>query len=80
MLVVTDRQVHAEFAALTGARIEVVRYDRAGKWYFEGPNGRRRVPVREAAARAVHGRVYFGRSGGRQFDHLVRVKQNVGGS
>lgn len=70
-----DRTVHA----LMLDRSEIVRYDRAGKWYHEhidkwmGTTGRKNITVREAAELAVGERAYVftGRPGGGTFDRLV---------
>lgn len=52
---------------------EIVRYDRAGKWYLEGPLKRRlHLVVAEAAALAASGTWYSDRSGGQAFDAKVR--------
>lgn len=81
-----DRTVHA-----FGDSGEVVRYERAGKWYFEVPSAvtlgaphRESLTISQAAARAVwlwyhdNGSVNFGRSGGRLFDRRVREVLNSG--
>lgn len=74
-----DRQVHAVLDDE-----QIVRYDRAGKWFieFSPPRMRpaRHVTVREAARRAVEmkeegGTIFFGRSGGGSFDRAVRSEQ-----
>lgn len=73
----TDRQVHA---AIPGV-MEVVRYDRAGKWYVEPltPGLRRwAVTVGEAAEYASTANTagswehYEGLLGGRQFDRRMK--------
>ena len=68
-----NRTVHA-----AGRGYEVVRYDRAGKWYVEGCDGSRRlVTLDQAVKEAIHiaGRnrsgLFLGRPGGRAFDHRV---------
>lgn len=72
-----DRTVHARWA-----QMEVVRYEKAGKWYLE-PVGsdsilsRQRVDVRTAAEYAVwalynrQGHFYLDQPGGSRFDFLV---------
>lgn len=71
-----DRRVHATYDGM-----DVVRYDRAGKWYLE-PRGypalpRQKVTVAEAARMArwghenARGSIYLGLSGGKTFDALV---------
>ncbi len=74
MATMRDRTVHA---VLEDGR-QVVRYDRAGKWYIE-PLGypdtakRRPVSLQEAVAVAAQtrGTVYYGRPGGGLFDKRV---------
>lgn len=68
-----DRTVHAECEGF-----EVVRYERAGKWYVEPKNPARaatHVGVAEAAERAyacavLGGKVHIGLRGGATFDRL----------
>lgn len=65
----TDRTVHA-----TTPGWEIVRYDRAGRWYAESDVlPRQQITVTEAARRAteVGAEVHLGRPGGRRFDALV---------
>lgn len=69
----SDRRVHA-----TGTYIEVVRYDRAGKWYIEDRHrgGRERVSLALAvqiarSLRKAGGKVHLGLPGGGAFDRLV---------
>lgn len=66
----SDRQIHA---TLRDGR-EVVRYDRAGKWFVEGQHGRRAVSVLEAAQTAIQyaGEIHYGLPGGSRFDSAVR--------
>jgi len=74
----SDRKVHA--FAENGS--EVVRYDRAGKWWVEHPAGSllpaRQVSMREAARIAIEfwyergGSVNFGVPGGSAFDREIR--------
>ena len=71
-----DRRVHAR-----DENVEVVRYNRAGKWYLEvahdrEPKERVGVSVRDAAAEAARiiahgGELYLHLSGGRTFDRIV---------
>lgn len=67
----SDRCVHARLP--NGA--EIVRYDRAGKWYIENPaeQWRRQITINEAARFAgyPHAEVFTGLSGGRLFDAKV---------
>jgi hypothetical protein len=73
-----DRTVHA----VTYKGVEIVRYDRAGKWYIEWPDEVRGVGARmrsqatlsAAAKMAVEygQRIIFGLPGGAAFDAKVR--------
>lgn len=66
-----DRTVHAR----TRLGNEVVRYDRAGKWYVESSSlPRQRLTLAQAVkmALAPGAEVYFGRPGGGRFDAAVR--------
>jgi hypothetical protein len=74
-----DRTVHAY-----GKGYEVVRYDRAGKWYVESVDGSRRAvtldqAVREAAFVASRGTgdIFWGQPGGRAFDFRLRRHLNA---
>jgi len=53
---------------------EIVRYERAGKWYLEPTDGgrRRAVTLTEAARLAIAGRVLPNRAGGLAFNAKVR--------
>lgn len=71
-----DRIVHARFR--TG--LEVVRYDRAGRWYFEKEGDKRqRVTIQQAVTLVRRGlaereptvEVFPGRPGGGAFDRKV---------
>lgn len=69
-----DRRVHAVLPDGT----EVVRYDRAGKWYLEKQGTQyRKVLVQDAARKAsVPGAgVTFDLPGGKQFDSIVRKRR-----
>lgn len=62
-----DRTVHAKTVRGT----EVVRYDRAGKWFVEGVDGwRHRVSLADAVRLATQpdAEVFLGRPGGGRFD------------
>jgi hypothetical protein len=67
-----DRTVHA-----SNHEAEIVRYDRAGKWYIEYRDGdRRRISLRQAAKFACllyvrDGVILTGKPGGRAFDRAV---------
>jgi hypothetical protein len=66
-----DRRVHAR----TPAGNEVVRYDRAGKWYVESADlPREKLTIDQAVqmALAPGTTINFGLSGGSRFDALVR--------
>lgn len=70
-----DRSVHA----VTADGVEVVRYDKAGKWFVENPDGTRRpITLPEAAELGAaaqvdpRGRMRFDLSGGQAFDARVR--------
>ena len=71
--VTADRRVHA-----FKGQVEIVRYDKAGKWYREIP-GLPRVPltVDEAARQATLPGFTWreGLTGGSRFDALVRARQ-----
>jgi hypothetical protein len=81
-----DRCVHAYTD-----QMEIVRYERAGKWYLEPKIAglpRQRVTVQQAADYFFHAYeavedgtvgyagVEFGRPGGRRFDFLVKQRQD----
>lgn len=73
------RTVHAS----NGEGIEIVRYDRAGKWYIEAtrapvsPQPRQKVTIGAAVKvaeewiRSESGRVFLGRRGGGSFDRKM---------
>lgn len=69
-----DRRVHARIGSL-----EVVRYDRAGKWYLEADGSRQPIKVPMAAKLVVASmdthevEVFFDLPGGRAFDRQVRA-------
>lgn len=66
----SDRTVHG---VLADGTTEIVRYDRAGKWYFEPREGKRRQVVLEEAARAASlGTHYANQYGGQAFNARVR--------
>lgn len=75
----SDRTVHA---VCEDGR-EIVRYERAGKWYIEPKEGPRRpVTCAEAASVAAEawrgdGAVWLGRPGGGAFDRIVRAQSAV---
>lgn len=71
-----DRTVHA-----FGEVLEVVRYDRAGKWYIESKVGqpRQAVTIKQAVSIGDNlwrngGSINFGRKGGSTFDRMVRAR------
>lgn len=70
-----DRTVHCTIVPMSGERIEIVRYGRAGKWWYE--DGARRKPLtldeavefcKDRAAVIWH----EGLPGGKTFDARVR--------
>lgn len=68
----SDRTVHAE-----NEHCEIVRYDRAGKWYLEPKQSglqRRRIGIASAAVEAARTgtTVHFGLPGGGAFDRRVK--------
>lgn len=76
-----DRTVHAAYDG-----IEVVRYDRAGKWYLEPTDPtlkRQQVSIADAVAAArwgkryANGQIHLGRCGGSRFDSLVQQEQRI---
>lgn len=74
-----DRTVHVEILPMGGGHIEIVRYDRSGKWFYEDknhPSARRRLTLAEAVGFARIDRPaviwHEGRLGGRAFDAAVR--------
>jgi hypothetical protein len=75
--VTTDRTVHARYP-----NMEIVRYDRAGKWYLEPTISRakrQRITLADAVAQAAwaqrhhRGEIFFGRPGGMSFDRKVKA-------
>lgn len=64
-----DRIVHG----LTETGAEIVRYERAGKWYVEPTDGSKRtaVTIARAAELASAGRVFPNRAGGQAFNAKV---------
>lgn len=73
-----DRVVHARMSTEDGVIREVVRYDRQGRWYVEGSDGKRQRlgTVQEAARAALDfeqwgGTIFSGQPGGQQFDAKV---------
>lgn len=77
----TDRRVHCTIGDGLG---EIVRYDRAGRWYYEHYNGLRfRISLNDAVAYAAIVRPdvnwHEGVPGGRIFDARVRSARKSGG-
>lgn len=70
-----DRTVHASYPGM-----QIVRYNRAGKWYLEPTQlslGRQAITIAEAVETAIWGEghggtIHFGRPGGARFDAMVR--------
>lgn len=75
-MTMSDRTVHVTIIPAAGDRIEIVRYNRAGKWYYEDGGRRRHLMLAEAAAFAREDRPaviwHEGRKGGAAFDAKVR--------
>ncbi len=72
-----DRRVHLTIVPAFGERIEIVRYERAGKWFYESGRERRMISLREAVGFAENrpGVIWHeGRPGGAMFDARVRAK------
>lgn len=70
-----NRQVHATSA---NGKMEVVRYDREGRWYVEGEGGHRMrlVSVKAAVEAAMTmedegGQILLRQPGGKRFDSMV---------
>ncbi len=70
MAELNDRRIHG----LSQSGGEIVRYERAGKWYCEYRDSRIAITVEDAAlfACAEGATAYLGVAGGRRFDSLVR--------
>lgn len=74
-----DRTVHCIiFPTTGGSKVEIVRYDRSGKWWYESADGVRR-PLKlgeaaELASQTERGVIIWqqGRNGGARFDAAVR--------
>ena len=66
-----DRTIHGT----TPNGEQIVRYDRAGKWYRECAGTRRQITFAEAVrlATLVGSYVYLGQPGGQRFDAAVRA-------
>lgn len=78
-----DRLVHASYPGM-----EIVRYERAGKWYLEptDKNLKRQAVTVTGAAMQAHwgltqegGEVFFNRPGGQTFDSKVRMAMRAYG-
>lgn len=72
-----DRTVHVTIVPASRERIEIVRYDRAGKWFYEDSGRRsRQITLAEAVKFAAQDRPaviwHEGLPGGRTFDAAVR--------
>ena len=73
----SDRTVHCTIIPATGGpHIEIVRYDRGGKWYYESGSERRQLTLQEAVTFASSPRPsvlwHEGKPGGLRFDSAVR--------
>lgn len=73
-----DRRVHAR----TADGVEIVRYDRAGKWYAEPTDGNRRRQLRFAdvieLATQEGSTTHLRLPGGEAFDRGVQRRQSQG--
>lgn len=71
-----DRTVHCTIVPVGGGRIEIVRYDRAGKWFYESGDVRKPLVLSEAVKYASDKREaviwHEGVPGGKLFDAAVR--------
>lgn len=71
-----DRTVHCTIVPGSGERVEIVRYDRAGKWWYESGKTRKPLTLDEAVKFAADTRPavvwHEGRRGGLVFDSKVR--------
>lgn len=71
-----DRTVHCTIVPVGGGRIEIVRYDRSGKWRREDGNSRSPLTLAQAVLYAEVDRPaviwHEGLPGGRAFDAAVR--------
>lgn len=81
MAIDLDRVVHGHFLTPEDVRTEVVRYDRAGKYYLEGEDKRRKPVTLQGAVDALlspeagddaKAEYYLGKFGGQKFDACVR--------
>lgn len=68
-----DRRVHARMPN----GVEVVRYDRAGKWYEESEGQRKHIGINQAVDDALlpGAYVFLGVPGGQTFDAKVRRRR-----
>lgn len=76
-----DRRVHLTIVPSMGGRIEIVRYERAGKWWYEAGMTRRPLTLRQAAEFGQDRPAVIwheGIPGGSRFDAEVR-KVRAGG-
>ena len=76
-----DRCVHGHGVPGLTVTSEIVRYDRAGRWYIEWSDGSRlRLSLDQAAGMASHrdAKAFLGLPGGSRFDAAVRRKR-IGG-
>lgn len=80
-----DRRVHARSAA---GNMEIVRYERPGRWFLEYERGSlvpySRLTVYKAAELAIEwygvgGHIFLGVPGGRRFDAIVRGRCDTTG-
>lgn len=70
-----DRRVHVTIVPPAGGLIEIARYDRAGAWYYESGDERRRITLTEAVSFVTDRPSVIwheGLLGGKLFDARVR--------
>lgn len=82
---IPDRRVHCTIVPPTGGpRIEIVRYERAGKWWYESGKQREPLTLKKAAKFASDERPaviwHEGVPGGSRFDALVRQARGSSGA
>jgi hypothetical protein len=79
--VLDDRRVYAECA-----NFDIVRYERAGKWYVESKIADKRIHIgvadaalRSLSAETLGGEIHLGLPGGRTFDQWVKIQRAAHG-
>lgn len=77
-----DRTVHLTIVPATGDRIEIVRYDRGGKWRYESGDMKRSLTLKEAVDFYSNRPAVIwheGLPGGLAFDAAIRRLRADGG-